>query len=150
MHVCFFLLSLLSSFLNPVAHFSHILQRKVEVLGIVNCSSRLENRRGNGFCTSESPCRQETWVVLLKLVVELLVPHRPRSLVLRVWPLILANKDKNNELKCILWVCYLHVPYKIKDTSRNQLTGFFLRSWDSFCLLCGENGSRIHLLVNQL
>lgn len=59
-HVCFFLLSLLSSFLNPVAHFSHILQRKVEVLGIVNCSSRLENRRGNGFCTSESLCRQET------------------------------------------------------------------------------------------
>lgn len=32
--------------LNPLAHFSHILQRKVEFVGIVSCSHHPENRRG--------------------------------------------------------------------------------------------------------
>ena len=41
--------------LNPLAHFNHVLQRKVELLGTVSCSN-LENRRGNVLCTSESPC----------------------------------------------------------------------------------------------
>lgn len=42
--------------LNPLAHFNHILQRKVELLGIVSCSNLLENRSRNVLCASESPC----------------------------------------------------------------------------------------------
>lgn len=139
--------------LNPLAHFNHILQRKVELLGIVSCSNLLENRRGNVLCTSEGPCcmlalgkvQTGNWVLLLLLILELLVSHGLPSLVLRVWPLISANKDKNHKLKCIPWVCYLHVPYKIKDTSRDSGGGWGIGGF--YFLPCGKNGSRIHLLL---
>lgn len=60
---------------------------------------------------------------MLLLVVELLVSRGLPSLVLPAWPLISAKQDKSHELKCIQGVCYLRVPYKIKDDSIDQLTG---------------------------
>lgn len=125
--------------LNPLAHFNHILQRKVELLGIASCSNLLENRRGNVLCTSQSLCLCQFPVCTLPKAEFYCFCSSWSSLFLMdslpscsVWPLISANKVKNYELKCIPSVCYLHVPYKIKDTSRGQLTGVFQRSWVFF------------------
>lgn len=88
--------------LNPLAYFNHILQRKFELLGVVSCCNLLEHRRKDALCTSESPCcmlalgkvQTGNWILLFLLILELLVSHRLPSLVLRVWPLILARKTK--------------------------------------------------------
>lgn len=140
--------------LKPLAHFHHILERKVDFLGIVSCSSLSEYRRGENrylyiresvLYVSFRKVQTGNPALLLLLIVELLDFHGLPSLELQVFTLISASKDRNNWLQGLPWVCYLQVLYKIKDTSRGVL-----RSWGCFCLLCGENASRIHLLVSQL
>lgn len=88
--------------------------------------------------------------LLLLLIVELLDSHELPSLLLQVFALISADKDRNRELQGLPRVCYLHFSYKIKDTSRGQPAEGVLRSWDCFCLFCGENAFRINVLMSQL
>lgn len=54
-HLCLFIVSP-QQLLNPLAYFNHILQRNVELLGVVSCCNLLENRRKDVLCTSENPC----------------------------------------------------------------------------------------------
>lgn len=107
-------------------------------------SNFLENRRKNTPCTSESPC---CMLALAKVQtgnsftvsahMELLVSNGLPSLVLHtVRPLIPPNKEK---LKCIPWVCYLHVPNKIELTGFFEILGvrgFVLWKWIQNSLAC--------------
>lgn len=93
MHISFFFVSP-QQLLNPLAHFNHILERKVDFLGIVIYSSLSENRRGenHSLCIRESvlyvsfrKVQTGNPALLLLLIVELLDFHGLPSLVLQVF-----------------------------------------------------------------
>lgn len=93
--------------LNTLAHFNHMLQRKVELLGIVSCSNL---KIGEEMFFVHQSCM----LALDRKLSFTASTHRYSSLflmdslqVFKVWPLISANKDKKSPIKIYVTSTFL-------------------------------------------